>query len=236
MLGKIVAKQLIATGTLLTTIDLQGAEISFKPGQFIFVTLPNIPYPDPKKGKRHFSLVNSPDQRGIVEFATRLRDESAYKKYLQELPLGSEVEVGPINGNLTLPEDLSKHYVFLAGGIGITPFISMLRYKIAHLPKEKITLVYSNRDQTTSAFLDEIQKMPEIDPNIKLVLTMTEDRDWMGETRIIDSGFIKDYFKEVTNFTFYIAGSPSMVQATDNALSEAGVNSTNIIKENFSGY
>lgn len=236
MQAVIIDKKEIATGTLAVKIDLKGEVIEFKPGQFFFITLPNIPYPDPKNGRRHFSIVNSPDEKGILEFATRIREESAFKKYLYELPLNSEVEVGPFSGKFVLPEDPTKDYVFIAGGIGITPFISMLRYIQAEKLPHRITLIYSNRDQRSTAFLEELQKMERNNPNLKLVLTMTEDPDWKGENSMINKSLIEKYLNPQTSYTFYIAGPPPMVTAVDEVLKQAGVVQEAIIKENFAGY
>lgn len=236
MIGKIIGKKIIAQGTLLVKVDLEGQELSFKPGQYTTIILPNMPYPEPRNGRRHFSILSSPDEKRTIEFATRLREESAYKKYLQELPLGTSVEIGSISGSFTLPNDQSVNYVFIAGGIGITPFISMLRYKIANLLQHKITLLYSNRDVSSTAFLAELKEMTQKDSNIKLVVTVTNDPGWEGEKRMIDSNFIKEYFSEPNGYHYYVAGPPAMVEAVDKALMVAGVDQAYITKENFAGY
>ena len=136
------------------TFKVEGP-FSFMAGQYCFVTLPNLLYPDDRLGKRHFSIVNSPNEKGIITIATRLRD-SGFKKTLNELPLGSEVNLGPIAGAFTLPTDFKRPLVFIAGGIGITPYMSMLRYISEEKLPYKITLIYSNRDKNTTAYFDEI--------------------------------------------------------------------------------
>lgn len=227
MTGKIIDKKEIATGTLQVTFQVT-EEFNFAPGQYIFVQLKNPPYFDERSSKRHFSIVNSPDEKGIITITTRLRD-SGFKKSLKELPVGTEVELGPISGSFTLPQNQLRPLVFIAGGIGITPYISMLRFVKDHNLNYKITLLYSNRDQAGTAYFEEVQKF-------KSILTMTEDPAWAGEKRRIDAQFIKDYFPDVNSNTYFVVGPPPMVEAVQKALLEAGVEINNIKIENFTGY
>jgi ferredoxin-NADP reductase len=83
-------------------------------------------YDDERGARRHFSVVTSPNESGAIGFCTRLRD-SAFKRSLVDLPVGAEAEVEEPKGSFLLPEDTSQAYVFVAGGIGITVFRSMLR-------------------------------------------------------------------------------------------------------------
>lgn len=231
MVGRIKNKEEIATGTLQVIFETS-EPFTFIPGQYCFVTLINPPYQDARENKRLFSIVNSPNQKGIITITTRLRD-SGFKKSLRQLSVGTEVELGPIAGGFTLPDDTKRPLVFIAGGIGITPFISMLRYaKEDNLPYQ-ITLIYSNRDQASTAFLDELQNLKS---NIKLVLTMTEDPAWPGEKRRIDADFIKDYIADLNGHSYFVVGPPAMVEAAQKALLEAGIDPTNINLENFAGY
>lgn len=235
MIGLIKDKKEIAKDTLQVTFETSDS-FEFKPGQYCFVTLTTPPYQDERGNKRHFSIVNSPNEKGIITIATRLRD-SGFKKSLKEQPLGTEVELGPISGSFTLPEDTSKPLVFIAGGIGITPFMSMLSLEKTDSLGHRITLVYSNRDQFSTAYLDELKVLATQIPNFKLILTMTEDPNWQGEKRRIDAAFIKDYFgNNLNGYAYFVVGPPPMVEAVQKALEEAGVDSVNIKIENFTGY
>ena len=234
MIGEIIDKKLVAQGTLQVTFKVT-EPFSFIAGQYCFVTLINFLYPDDRGGKRHFSIVNSPNEKGILTIATRLRD-SGFKKTLDQLPLGSEVELGPIAGAFTLPDDTLKPLVLIAGGIGITPYMSMLRYIKRNKINYKITLVYSNRNRNSTAFLDELQQLSTQLPGFKLVLTMTDDPSWTGEKRKVDSTFIRDYFPNVNAQSYFVVGPPAMVDAVQRSLLEAGVGVENIKIENFTGY
>ena len=234
MVGKIIDKREVAKGTLQVTFKID-EPFSFIAGQYCFITLPNLLYPDDRGGKRHFSIVNSPNQKGIITIATRIRD-SGFKKTLNELPLGNEANLGPIAGAFTLPQDFKRSLVFIAGGIGITPFMSMLRYISEENPPYHITLIYSNRDKGSTAFLEELKLLATKLTNYKLILTMTEDPNWEGEKRRVDVAFIKDYFPDVNSYSYFVVGPPPMVDAVQRALLEAGVDITNIKIENFTGY
>src|SRR6187200_3239071 len=123
----ITEKREVADATLLVLFDLGGAELSYRPGQYFWVELLDPPYQDEKGARRHITAVTSPSERGVIGLCTRMRD-SAFKRSLAELPLGTEVEVEQPKGTCVLPEESSRPLVFVAGGIGNTPFRSMLRY------------------------------------------------------------------------------------------------------------
>ena len=236
MRARIKEKQEVAKGTLLVTFDLLGEDVDFKPGQYFFVTLPSVGHEDEKGLRRHITVVNSPNEKGVLGFATRMRD-SAFKRTLRELPVGSEVEVEPPKGKFALPEDPSRPLVFIAGGIGITVFRSMLRYIREERLPYLVTLIYSNRDRESTAFLDELRELEQTLPDVRLILTMTQDQGWNGETRKVDAEFVKDHVDgDLNRYTFLVAGPPAMAEGVQTALLEAGVREENVIAERYSGY
>jgi ferredoxin-NADP reductase len=235
MRARIKEKREVAKGTLLVTFDLLGEEVDFRPGQYFFVNLPDVGYQDDKGLRRHITVVTSPNERGVLGFATRMRD-SAFKRSLGELPVGAEVDVEPPKGAFALPEEASRPLVFVAGGIGITVFRSMIRYVREEGLSHRITLIYSNRDRESAAFLDELRELEKEIPNFRLVLTMTQDPGWDGETRRTDCEFLKDFLGDDLNHTFLIAGPPAMVEGVQTALDAAGAREENVIAERYSGY
>jgi ferredoxin-NADP reductase len=229
-------KEEVAKGTLLVTLDLLGEDVDFAPGQYFFVTLPDIGHQDERGLRRHISVVTSPNEKGVLGFATRLR-ESAFKTTLRELPAGTEVEVEPPKGNFALPADPSRPLVFVAGGIGITVFRSMLRYIREERLPYRVTLIYSNRDRESTAFLDELEELERELPDLRLILTMTEDPHWQGETRMVDAKFLDDYLgADLNAYTFLVAGPPAMTEGVQHALAEAGARDENVVAERYSGY
>jgi ferredoxin-NADP reductase len=236
MRAQIKEKREVAKGTLLVTFDLLGEEVDFKPGQYFFVTLPDIGHQDDKGLRRHITVVTSPNERGVLGLATRMRD-SAFKRTLDELSAGAEVDVEPPKGKFVLPEETERPFVFVAGGIGITVFRSMLRYIHEEQLPYRVTLIYSNRDRESTAFLDELRELEQELPDLRLVLTMTQDPGWEGESRKVDAQFFNEHLGEDLNqYTFLVAGPPAMVEGVQKALDEAGVNEANVTAERYSGY
>jgi ferredoxin-NADP reductase len=235
MLARIKDKQEVAKGTLLVVFDLLGAEVDFRPGQYFWVTLIDPPYDDEKGPRRHITVVTSPTERGVLGLCTRLRD-SAFKRSLAELPLGADVDVEEPKGTFVLPGETDGPYVFVAGGIGITVFRSMLRFIADNRLSHRVTLVYSNRDRESAAFLDELAELDRTLDNLSLVLTMTQDPGWDGETRRIGADLLRDHLGDLDGYTYLIAGPPAMVEAVEGALGEAGLPEEQILSQRFSGY
>jgi ferredoxin-NADP reductase len=226
----------VAKGTLLVTFDTGDEYGDYRPGQYFWVELPDRGYEDEKGLRRHISAVTSPTEHGVIGLCTRLRD-TAFKKTLAELEVGDEVEVEPPKGDYVLPEDTSRHYVFIAGGIGITVFRSMLRYISDTREPYRVTLVYSNRDRASTPFLDELQELEGTLPDFQLVLTMTEDDGWEGESRYVSAELLSDHLEgQLEDHTYLVAGPPAMVEAVTGQLSEAGVPEEQVLPDRFSGY
>jgi ferredoxin-NADP reductase len=234
--ARIKDKQEVAKGTLFVTFDLLGEVVDFRPGQYFFVTLPDVGHGDEKGLRRHITVVTSPNERGVLGLATRMRD-SAFKRTLGELLVGAEVDVEAPKGDFGLPEDPSRPLVFVAGGIGITVFRSMLRYIREERLPHRVTLIYSNRDVESTAFLDELRELERELPDLRLVLTMTQDSSWDGETRKVDAQFFADHLGgDLNAFTFLVAGPPGMVEGVQASLAKAGVAEENVVAESYSGY
>jgi ferredoxin-NADP reductase len=236
MRATINEKREVAKGTLLVVFDLLGEEFDYQPGQYFWVELLDPPYEDEKGPRRHITAVTSPTERGVIGLCTRVRD-SAFKRSLAELPLGAEVEVEPPKGKFVLPQDTSRPLVFVAGGIGITVFRSMLRYiQDQHLP-HRVTLIYSNRDRESTPFLDELEQIERTNPNVRLIVTMTNDDEWTGERRRVDADFFEEYLGDnLDEATYMVAGPPGMAEAVTEELKKAGVGEQSISTDSFSGY
>lgn len=235
MRARIKERKEIASGTLLVVFDLLGMNVEFRPGQFFFVELIDPPEDDEKGARRQFSFVNSPNEKGVITMATRQTD-SAFKRSLAAMPPGSEVEVGDVGGDFALPKEEKSSLVLVAGGIGITPFISMTRYVAEAGLKHHVSLLYSNRDRQSTAFLEELQDRARGNDNLELVLTMTKDPGWEGETRKIDGKFISDHVKDPGSNTFFVAGPPAMNEAVVSELVKLGIRKEDVKVSDFMGY
>jgi ferredoxin-NADP reductase len=136
-----------------------------------------------------------------------------------------------------LPDEQSGALVLVAGGIGITPFRSMLRYIQDEHLLYRVTLIYSNRDRASTPFLEELDDIANANPNIRVIATMTNDADWTGETRLIDADLFKKYLEgDLNRSTYMVAGPPGMAEAVTEELRTSGVRRDRISTDSFSGY
>ena len=234
MRATVTEKREVAKGTLLVLFAVDGYP-AYRPGSYFWVELPDRGYSDERGLRRHISLVTSPTEEGVVGLATRLRD-SAFKRTLAELEVGDAVEVEEPKGTFVLPESMDEAYVFVAGGIGITVFRSMLRYVADRGLPYRVTLVYSNRDPESAAFLDELQALQATLPEFRLVLTMTNDERWEGERRHVDALMLRDHLGDLHGYRFLVAGPPGMAKSVEAALHGAGVPEERVLTDSFSGY
>jgi ferredoxin-NADP reductase len=214
------------------------AGFSFKPGQAIDLILPDAATPGAESMRHAFSIVSAPHEDEIV-VTTRMR-ESAFKNAMARLPIGGSAEIEGPFGSLTLHKKLDRAAVFIAGGIGITPFMSMLRHATHDAVQQQLVLLYSNRRPEDSAFLAELQRLEGDNRTFRLVATMTglaESRmPWSGESGKIDEAFVKRIAQELANPVYYVAGPPEMVGAVRDTLERAGVDADDIRSEDFYGY
>ncbi|MDX6398900.1 MAG: hypothetical protein QOJ43_2308, partial [Gaiellaceae bacterium] len=211
MRATVAEKREVAKGTLLVLFAVDGYP-DYRPGAYFWVELPDRGHQDEKGLRRHISLVTSPTEVGVVGLATRVR-ETAFKQTLAELELGDEVEVEEPKGSFLLPEDTSVDYAFVAGGIGITVFRSMLRFIADKELPYRVTLVYSNRDRESAAFLDELEELEHRIEGLQVMLTMTDDPEWEGETRHLDADVLRELVGPLDARTFLVAGPPPMTEA-----------------------
>ena len=218
-------REQVAEGTFAFYFD-KPAGFSHEAGQNALVTLP-----DGSEGHT-FTIASAPHERELM-FATRMRD-SAYKRALAAAPLGSKFKLDGPAGIMVLHEDEKRPAVFLAGGIGITPFLAMARDAEARLLPHRIVLFYSNRRPQDAAFLAELKHMQN--RNFRMVATMTDAADWAGEKRLISRELVAEHIKDLRDPVYYFAGPPGMTMAVQGMLGEMGVKEDDMRSEEFYGY
>ena len=234
---RLAGREEIAAGTMAFHFE-KPADFSFKPGQAIDVILMDPPSAGAESARHTFSLVSAPFQ-GALTIATRMRD-SAFKRVLKALPIGSPAKLEGPFGSLTLHNNHARPAVFIAGGIGITPFMGILRQAARDQLPQHLILLYSNRRPEDAAFLAELQELEQYNKNFRLVATMTEmnesSRPWAGATGLIDQDLVRRVRSEISAPIYYIAGPPSMVAGLREMLGHAGISDDDIRSEEFYGY
>ncbi|QQG41200.1 MAG: FAD-dependent oxidoreductase [Candidatus Woesebacteria bacterium] len=207
--------------------------VNFLAGQYYYFTIPRLIYPDPKGTTRHFTISSSPTEGNLLRLTTKIREESGYKKTLDELPIGAEVEGEGPNGTFIFDEMVTGPQVFIAGGIGITPFRSMIKYLVDKNLKTPIYLIYSN-SKDDFVFKKELDEMIGAHQSIKIKYLVTEVDGRLDELKI--NRFIGDWKLEIGNLTWWLCGPPPMIDAMEQVLGKLKITSDKIRSEKFTGY
>jgi len=217
----------VAAGTMAFHLS-KPAGFLFKPGQSVTLSLIEPPA-EANSTQRIFSLVSAPFEDGLT-VATRMREGSAYKRALEALPLGATLKLKGPRGLMTLHEDRSRAAVFISGGIGITPFMSMLRQAAHDRLAQRLFLLCSNRRPEDAPFLPELQELARRNDSLRLLARMTDAEGF------IDEDTVKTFVAGAAAPLYYLAGPPAMVTAMKGILRGGGVSDQDVRSEQFYGY
>jgi ferredoxin-NADP reductase len=172
-------------------------------------------------------------------FVTRMRD-TAFKRSLKRVPPGTEVQMSSAMGSFTLHKNPARPAVFLAGGIGITPFFSIVRQADHDRFQHKLYFFYANHRPEDAPFLDLLKDLDRTNPNFRFIGAMTDMSrskiSWDGETGRIDKEMLSTYLSDLQGSIYYIAGPPAMVAAMRQVLVAANLDEDDIRTEEFAGY
>ncbi len=212
------------------------AHFNYKSGQSLLL----FPSKDDPSIRHPLSIASAPSEDFLM-ISTKIRHESPFKTRLDTLKPGDTVSImGPGGNHFTLPEQGDNQIVFLGGGIGITPFRSMIKHATDNQLPFKITLLYSNRAPEDIVYKKDWKEFQEKNPNLTVVQTITRpeesNEEWKGRTGKIDANLIREYTTDLKKAIFYICGPPRLIADLSGTLTEMGVNPEQIRMENFRGY
>lgn len=212
-------------------------KISFIPGQYMEWTLPQKKS-DSRGNRRYFTIASSPTENHIRLGAKFYEPGSSYKKELAKLDEKTPIVAAQLAGDFTLPKDRQQKLVFLAGGIGITPFRSMMKYMVDMFDKRDVIMLYANKKADEIAYKDVFDEAQQ-KLGIKTIYTLT-DKDavpsnWKGRVGRITPQMIQEEVPDYIERVFYLSGPQAMVQGFEDALSSMGVKKKNIKKDYFPG-
>lgn len=206
--------------------------ISFLPGQYYYLTLDKLAFPDTRGATRHFTIASSPTEKETIQITTRIREESGFKKTLDQLPIGSYVEIDGPSGTLILDEsEKGKNHVFLAGGIGITPFRSFIKYNLDKNLKIPMYLIYSNNNPEF-IYKKELDKIAKTNDFIKIAYFDSSVSGHLDESKI--KKIIGEWKLEIGDCTAWLVGPPAFIDAVESALNKLRI--SDIRSEKFTGY
>lgn len=231
---KLLQKRDIARQTIELAFE-KPPGFNFIPGQYGGFTLINPAETDAGGITRRFSLLSSPHQTQIT-IATRLQ-ASAYKRMLNQLKPGDEIKFAGPTGNFLLHSDPNVPAVFIAGGIGIAPFYSMLQHAVQQASSQPLFLFYGNQGRDDACYLDAIQQLQAQHTALQFIPVLANpDADWHGETGFITHTLLRKYIPDLSQPIYYICGSPAMVTALQETLMEMDIAADKIKVEDFPGY
>lgn len=212
-------------------------KFNFKPGQYLEWTLPHT-RPDTRGNRRYFTISSAPGEKQLALGVKIYPNPSSFKKTLLGMKLGDKLIASQLAGEFVLPKKPEQKLVFIAGGIGVTPFHSMIMDLLNRLERRPIVMFYSDKTKDNFVYTSDFDAA-ERELGIKTVYTLTDTQTipltWKGErgyiTREMILKYVPDYFERI----FYISGPHSMVVAFDKILRDLGVNRNRIKKDFFPG-
>jgi ferredoxin-NADP reductase/Na+-translocating ferredoxin:NAD+ oxidoreductase RnfD subunit len=212
-------------------------KLQFKPGQYLEWTLGHESQ-DIRGIRRYITIASSPTEDGIMAGVKFYPNPSTFKQSMMFLNPGDTIVGSQLAGDFTLPKDKNKKLVFIAGGIGVTPFRSMIKYLIDTKEKRDIVMLYCNRTVEDIAYKD-IFDTAEKELGIKTVHTITDcpyPENWKGKCGFIDEAMIRECVPDFKERTFYLSGTHGMVVSFTDILSKMGLKKSQIIKDFFPGF
>ncbi len=213
-------------------------KISYEPGQYMEWTLEHD-NPDDRGNRRYFTLASSPTEPDLRLGIKFYQNSSTYKKALLNMTIDSRIVAGQLAGDFTLPQDKTKKLVFIAGGIGITPFRSMVKYLIDKKEQRDITIFYASKtidDVVYSDVFNQAQKVLGIKTIYVLSDGGTVPPGWTGKTGRIDAPLIQTEVPDYQNCYFYVSGPRSMIVTFEELLANMGVAKDHLKTDFFPGF
>ncbi len=211
--------------------------LAFAPGQYMEWTL-GYPGADSRGNRRYFTLASSPTERSLHLGVKFYQEGSAFKKAMLALNRDTPMLAGQIAGDFTLPRNPRERLVFIAGGIGITPFRSMLKYLVDTRQPRDIIVIYVNRNVDDIVYQDVLQEA-NTRLGIPTIYTLTDPtsvpRNWSGYVGRLDASIIAREIPDYRQRTFYLSGPPGMVRGYERLLKSMRVNGAQIKKDFFPG-
>jgi ferredoxin-NADP reductase/Na+-translocating ferredoxin:NAD+ oxidoreductase RnfD subunit len=211
--------------------------LAYAPGQYMEFTLGH-PQADSRGNRRYFTLASSPTEDQLrlgVRFYPR---SSSFKRALARLDGRTELFAGQIAGDFTLPQDARRKLVFIAGGIGVTPFRSMLKYLLDTRQRRDIIMLYANRRPQDIVYQDVLTEA-QTRLGARITYTLTDPamvpRGWQGAQGRVDERMIATLVPDYHERLFYLSGPPEMVRATEESLRRLGVQRSHIKRDYFPG-
>lgn len=209
---------------------------TWRAGQNLVMTIPGLE--DPRGPTRPFTISSSPTEEDVIAVSTLMR-ESPFKQRLARMAPGDTVEIEGPEGDFVL--EPGRPAVMIAGGIGVTPFRSMLKFATDTRLEKPLILVYSSKTPADIVFRAELETLARANHAIRLLHTVTRPEQatepWDGRKGRIDGDLLREATRGVRHPLVYVAGPPGLVKEIRNLLDrEIHLSSDDIRTDEFEGY
>lgn len=211
--------------------------VAFRAGQYLEWTVAGEKM-DTRGNRRYFTIASAPSEAEVRLGVKFYEKPSTFKTKLLNMKEGEKVLAGGLAGDFTLPKDASRKLVFIAGGIGITPFRSMALEMLFQREKRDAVLFYANRKKEDAAYKEIFDRAEEFGlRTVYLLANETEaPENWNARLGFLTPEIVKQEVPDYAQRTFYISGPHSMVVAFEKALKEIGVPADRIKADFFPGF
>jgi ferredoxin-NADP reductase/Na+-translocating ferredoxin:NAD+ oxidoreductase RnfD subunit len=212
--------------------------LDYKPGQYLEWTLGHKS-PDIRGNRRYFTIASSPTEEEIKLGVKFYDNSSSFKKKLMGMNEGETIVASQLSGEFILPVDTNKKLVFIAGGIGVTPFRSMVKYLVDKKEKRDVVLFFSNRTPADIVYKDLFDQA-EREIGLKTIYAVNDlagaSLDNNMRVGFVTEEMIKKEVPDYADRIFYISGPHVMITAFESTLSKMGVKASNIKTDFFPGF
>lgn len=233
-----LAQKLQLTPDIVDFVFQAPPKLTFHPGQYLEWTLP-VDHPDDRGNRRYFTVASSPTEQNVRIGVKFYPKGSRFKQTLSSLEPGTVVSAGQLSGTFTLPNNPNQKCVFIAGGIGVTPFRSMIKYLLDTNQKRDIILFYSNAKAADIVYTD-VFNQAQTSIGLRTVYTLTQvdqiPANWQGRVGMIDQTMLIQEVPDFKERLFYLSGPHAMVVTFEKLLKDLGVPRRHIKTDYFPGF
>ncbi len=223
---------------LMDFLYIPTRKLAYQPGQYMEWTVDHD-HVDSRGKRRYFTLASSPTERSLRIGVKFSEHGSSFKQAMARNALpGTRILAAQVAGDFTMPKDQTQKLAFIAGGIGVTPFRSMVKYLIDRRERRDVVMLYANRRYDEILYADVFQAAPSVF-RFRPVYVLSEPESapfaWSGERGRIDAEMIALQVPDYRDRLFYVSGSPALIQSVRQALRELGVKPDKIKTDSFAG-
>ncbi len=212
-------------------------KFSFRPGQYMEWTFGHH-HPDERGNRRYFTIASSPTEHNVRLAVKFDKNSSTFKRAMMASTRDMSILASQVAGDFTLPDDPNQKCIFIAGGIGVTPFRSMIKYLLDQHQRRPITLFYASRSPGEFVYRDVFDRA-QAELGIHTIYTITDSRNvpanWSGKVGRVTPEMIKTVVPDYRQCMFYISGPRGMVDSFKDSIHRLGADSLQIRTDYFAG-